>query len=167
MNLGVDKRLQNFFEDLKKEIPKIQFAEGYRPNKKQEEIYWSQRDRKTGELLPGIKPEDVATWARGGQSAHNHKKAFDVDGINLKTDKEKIDSILQRHPEIQWGYYFRRLGKWNDPRHFQIKDWKHNKLQMAGIGLIGIILLILIAYFIYTQISKSEIRKIKTEEKLK
>ncbi|MBE7410547.1 MAG: D-alanyl-D-alanine carboxypeptidase family protein [Leptospiraceae bacterium] len=148
---GVDKRLQNFFEDLKKEIPQIQFAEGYRTNKKQEEIYWSQRDRKTGELLPGIKPEDVATWARGGQSAHNHRKAFDVDGINLRTDKEKIDSILKRHPEIQWEFYFFRKGGWNDPRHFQIKDWRNNKLIYSGISLVGIIILLLFAYFLYTQ----------------
>ncbi|EKP11721.1 hypothetical protein LEP1GSC191_4192 [Leptospira borgpetersenii serovar Mini str. 201000851] len=44
---------------------------------------------------------------------------MDVNGFSAEKDRKTIESVLARHPEIEWGIDW----KATDPPHFQIRNW--------------------------------------------
>lgn len=109
--VGVDPRLVLFWEDFKKGIPSAVIYESKRSVARQAKLYWACK-RGTGSC-PAAPP---------GRSAHQYGKALDINGFSPEKDKAKIESVLKRHPFIEWGGNWK--GKTNDPPHFQIRNWR-------------------------------------------
>ncbi|TGK25373.1 M15 family metallopeptidase [Leptospira stimsonii] len=134
---NVDPRLVSFFNDLKKELPSVYVFESNRSFKRQVKLYWACVNG-TGSC-PAAPP---------GQSAHQYGRALDINGFSSSKDRKKIESVLVKHPEIEWGVDWKK----SDPPHFQIRNWRKGlsiKTQIVeGGNWIWLVIAILILYLI-------------------
>ncbi|EKR25593.1 serine-type D-Ala-D-Ala carboxypeptidase [Leptospira interrogans serovar Bataviae str. L1111] len=54
-----------------------------------------------------------------GSSAHQYGRALDINGFSAEKDRKTIESVLVRHPDIEWGIGWKQT----DPPHFQVRNW--------------------------------------------
>ncbi|EMN90388.1 M15 family metallopeptidase [Leptospira weilii] len=105
---NVDPRLVAFFQDLKRSLPDVWVFESRRSWARQAKLYAACKAG-TGSC-PAAPP---------GSSAHQFGRALDINGFSAVRDRKSIDSVLMRHPEIEWGVDWKQ----SDPPHFQIRNW--------------------------------------------
>ncbi|AVV80992.1 M15 family metallopeptidase [Leptospira santarosai] len=106
---NVDARLVSFFQDLKRTLPNVYVFESRRSWARQVKLYAA---CKTGTgSCPAAPP---------GSSAHQYGKAVDINGFSAVENRKSIESVLVRHPDIEWGLTW----KASDPPHFQIRNWR-------------------------------------------
>ncbi|XDD52384.1 M15 family metallopeptidase [Leptospira sp. WS92.C1] len=105
---NVDPRLVSFFQDLKKNLPSVYVFESRRSVARQAKLYAACKAG-TGSC-PAAPP---------GSSAHQYGRALDINGFSAERDRKKIEAVLVKHPEIEWGLTW----KSSDPPHFQIRNW--------------------------------------------
>ncbi|WP_367897412.1 M15 family metallopeptidase [Leptospira sp. WS58.C1] len=100
---GVDRRLLDFFQDLKKELPTAHITSGFRTKEEQTCLY--------KKMPPGMA-------AKPGTSSHESGRAIDIGGIDYtsKELRKTVTKVLGKHPDVLWGYYF----KVSDPVHFYV-----------------------------------------------
>ncbi|EMP02321.1 M15 family metallopeptidase [Leptospira santarosai] len=105
---NVDSRLVSFFQDLKRTLPGVYVFESRRSWARQAKLYAACKAG-TGSC-PAAAP---------GSSAHQFGKALDINGFSAEKDRKSIESVLVRHPDIEWGIDWKQ----SDPPHFQIRNW--------------------------------------------
>ncbi|EMS89736.1 D-alanyl-D-alanine carboxypeptidase family protein [Leptospira noguchii] len=105
---NVDSRLVSFYEDLKRTLPSVYVFESRRSVARQAKLYAACKAG-TGSC-PAAPP---------GSSAHQYGKALDINGFSALENRKIIDSVLVRHPDIEWGIGWKQT----DPPHFQIRNW--------------------------------------------
>ncbi|EKO96153.1 M15 family metallopeptidase [Leptospira interrogans] len=105
---NVDSRLVSFYEDLKRTLPSVYVFESRRSWARQAKLYAACKAG-TGSC-PAAPP---------GSSAHQFGRALDVNGFNAERDRKTIESVLVRHPDIEWGLSWKQT----DPPHFQVRNW--------------------------------------------
>ncbi|EMO32690.1 serine-type D-Ala-D-Ala carboxypeptidase [Leptospira santarosai str. HAI821] len=106
---NVDSRLVSFFQDLKRTLPGVYVFESRRSWARQAELYAACKAG-TGSC-PAAAP---------GSSAHQFGKALDINGFSAVENRKSIESVLVRHPDIEWGVDWKQ----SDPPHFQIRNWR-------------------------------------------
>ncbi|WP_061216097.1 M15 family metallopeptidase [Leptospira santarosai] len=106
---NVDSRLVSFFQDLKRTLPNVYIFESRRSWARQAELYAACKAG-TGSC-PAAAP---------GSSAHQFGKALDINGFSAVENRKSIESVLVRHPDIEWGVDWKQ----SDPPHFQIRNWR-------------------------------------------
>ncbi|WP_061234397.1 D-alanyl-D-alanine carboxypeptidase family protein [Leptospira interrogans] len=105
---NVDSRLVSFYEDLKRTLPSVYVFESRRSWARQAKLYAACKAG-TGSC-PAAPP---------GSSAHQYGRALDINGFNAERDRKTIESVLVRHPDIEWGIGWKQT----DPPHFQVRNW--------------------------------------------
>ncbi|MDI7181684.1 M15 family metallopeptidase [Leptospira santarosai] len=105
---NVDSRLVSFFQDLKRTLPGVYVFESRRSWARQAKLYAACKAG-TGSC-PAAAP---------GSSAHQFGKALDINGFSAVENRKSIESVLVRHPDIEWGIDWKQ----SDPPHFQIRNW--------------------------------------------
>ncbi|MDL5247647.1 M15 family metallopeptidase, partial [Leptospira weilii] len=131
---NVDSRLVSFFQDLKRTLPGVYVFESRRSWARQAKLYAA---CKTGTgSCPAAAP---------GSSAHQFGRALDINGFSAEKDRKSIESILVRHPDIEWGIDWKVV----DPPHFQIRNWSKGlsfseKIFDGGLWVWAVIAIILI-----------------------
>ncbi|UNE66401.1 M15 family metallopeptidase (plasmid) [Leptospira interrogans] len=105
---NVDSRLVSFYEDLKRTLPSVYVFESRRSWARQAKLYAACKAG-TGSC-PAAPP---------GSSAHQYGRALDINGFNTERDRKTIESVLVRHPDIEWGIGWKQT----DPPHFQVRNW--------------------------------------------
>ncbi|MBE8401334.1 M15 family metallopeptidase [Leptospira borgpetersenii] len=105
---NVDPRLVSFFQDLKRSLPNVFVFESRRSWTRQAKLYAACKAG-TGSC-PAALP---------GSSAHQFGRALDINGFSAEKDRKTIESILIKHPDIEWGIDWKAV----DPPHFQIRNW--------------------------------------------
>ncbi|WP_061256276.1 M15 family metallopeptidase [Leptospira interrogans] len=133
---NVDSRLVLFFQDLKRSLPSVYVFESRRSWARQAKLYTACK-MGTGSC-PAAPP---------GSSAHQYGKALDVNGFSAEKDRKTIESVLNRHPEIEWGIDW----KATDPPHFEVKNWRkglsfQENFFDGGLWFWTVIAIILILY---------------------
>ncbi|EQA70707.1 D-alanyl-D-alanine carboxypeptidase family protein [Leptospira noguchii] len=134
---NVDSRLVSFYEDLKRTLPSVYVFESRRSVARQAKLYAACKAG-TGSC-PAAPP---------GSSAHQYGKALDINGFSALENRKIIDSVLVRHPDIEWGIGWKQT----DPPHFQIRNWSKglsfgDKFFDGGFWAWAVIAIILI-YFL-------------------
>ncbi|EMF80046.1 serine-type D-Ala-D-Ala carboxypeptidase [Leptospira weilii serovar Topaz str. LT2116] len=131
---NVDPRLVLFFQDLKRSLPSVYVFESRRSWARQAKLYAA---CKAGSgSCPAAAP---------GSSAHQYGRALDVNGFSAQRDRKTIESVLIRHPDIEWGVDWKVV----DPPHFQIRNWSRGlsfseKIFDGGLWVWAVIAIILI-----------------------
>ncbi|UOG50309.1 M15 family metallopeptidase [Leptospira noguchii] len=134
---NVDSKLVSFYGDLKRSLPSVYVFESRRSWARQAKLY-AACQAGTGSC-PAAPP---------GSSAHQYGRALDINGFSAEKDRKTIESVLVRHPEIEWG-----LGwKQSDPPHFQIRNWSKgltfsDKFFDGGFWVWAVIAIIIIYIF--------------------
>ncbi|EMF80029.1 serine-type D-Ala-D-Ala carboxypeptidase [Leptospira weilii serovar Topaz str. LT2116] len=133
---NVDPRLVLFFQDLKRALPSVYVFESRRSWARQAKLYAACKAG-TGSC-PAAAP---------GSSAHQYGRALDVNGFSAQRDRNTIESVLMRHPDIEWGIDWKQ----SDPPHFQIRNWSRGisfseKIFDGGLWVWAVIAIILILY---------------------
>ncbi|EMF44614.1 serine-type D-Ala-D-Ala carboxypeptidase [Leptospira interrogans str. FPW1039] len=105
---NVDSRLVSFYEDLKRTLPSVYVFESRRSWARQAKLYAACKAG-TGSC-PAAPP---------GSSAHQYGRALDINGFSAEKDRKTIESVLVRHPDIEWGIGWKQT----DPPHFQVRNW--------------------------------------------
>ncbi|EMF80921.1 serine-type D-Ala-D-Ala carboxypeptidase [Leptospira weilii serovar Topaz str. LT2116] len=105
---NVDPRLVLFFQDLKRTLPSVYVFESRRSFARQAKLYAACKAG-TGSC-PAAPP---------GSSAHQYGRAVDINGFSAERDRKTIESVLNRHTDIEWGVDWKQP----DPPHFQIRNW--------------------------------------------
>ncbi|WP_061223162.1 D-alanyl-D-alanine carboxypeptidase family protein [Leptospira weilii] len=131
---SVDPRLVSFFQDLKRSLPGVFVFESRRSWARQAKLYAACRTG-TGSC-PAAAP---------GSSAHQFGRALDINGFSAEKDWKTIESVLVRHPDIEWGI----VWKQSDPPHFQIRNWSKGlsfseKIFDGGLWVWAVIAIIII-----------------------
>ncbi|WP_032928315.1 M15 family metallopeptidase [Leptospira santarosai] len=134
---NVDPRLVLFFQDLKRTLPGVYVFESRRSWARQAKLYAACKAG-TGSC-PAAAP---------GSSAHQFGKALDINGFSAERDRKSIESVLVRHPDIEWGIDWKQ----SDPPHFQIRNWSKglsfgDKFFDGGFW-VWIVIAIVIIYFL-------------------
>ncbi|AKP25956.1 Serine-type D-Ala-D-Ala carboxypeptidase [Leptospira interrogans serovar Manilae] len=106
---NVDQRLVSFFQDLKRNLSNVRVFESRRSWARQAKLYAACKAG-TGSC-PAAPP---------GSSAHQYGRALDINGFSAVRDRKTIESVLAKHPDIEWGIDW----KATDPPHFQIRNWR-------------------------------------------
>lgn len=100
----------------------IQVIYGYRSHAEQDAIYAQGR----------TKPGPIATYKKGGDSAHQFYCAIDLwpltkDG-QMDWKNKEIDAVFKNcianYPDLVWGGIW---GKFADRNHIELKDWQKVK----------------------------------------
>lgn len=105
---NVDPRLVIFVQDLKRSLPSVYVYESRRSWARQAKLYAACKAG-TGSC-PAAPP---------GSSAHQYGRALDINGFSAERDRKTIESVLNQHPDIEWGVDWKQ----SDPPHFQIRNW--------------------------------------------
>ncbi|EMJ96711.1 M15 family metallopeptidase [Leptospira alstonii] len=131
---NVDPRLVSFFQDLKSSLPGVFVFESRRSWARQAKLYAACKAG-TGHC-PAAPP---------GSSAHQFGRALDINGFSAEKDRKSIESVLNRHSEIEWGIDWKE----SDPPHFQIRNWSRglsfqDKFFDGGLWVWAVIAIIII-----------------------
>lgn len=135
----IHPRLKQFWGDLKKILPEAKVYETLRSNARQTFLYEQGRSR----------PGEIVTYAKAGDSPHNHGLAFDIVGVNFNTEEKEIRNLLKNNSDVTWGKDFWRIDtktkkkvRFPDPSHFQIKNWRSKVMGLKPDFTIPIIAII-------------------------
>jgi len=110
---------QQLITEVKKYDKKARILEGYRSIEKQNEYYEQGR----------TKPGKIITNAKGGQSFHNYRVAFDI----YTTDYDKAGKI-GKSLGLEWGgdwKTFKDLPHYELKKGYKIKDFQQNKVDYS------------------------------------
>ena len=110
---------QQLITEVRKYDKKARILEGYRSIEKQNECYEQGR----------TKPGKIITNAKGGQSFHNYRVAFDI----YTTDYDKAGKI-GKSLGLEWGgdwKTFKDLPHYDLEKGYTIKDCQQNKVDYS------------------------------------